>query len=373
VVCTIHQPSPKIFALFDNLILMKKGNIVYQGNTLKVVRFLDQLKMPCPPEENLADHLLTIISPANEDGDKVDAHNLTVPVDLEFGLEKDGFTERATKSWFNQFSVLFQRNLHQYIRRLDIILMSFVVTVIMATFIGGGIWYQIGDGQDSVATRTPSLFFCCVNQGIIGALQMINSFPGERAIMLRERAAGAYTISSYFLAKTAVDFLTQLWTPILFSCIVYWMIGYQPLPGKFFIFMMFMILNGAAATSVAAAVSCLCVSVELSTVALSMILELSRLYGGFFTSPAQLDDFPEWKWLDVMSYLKYAFVGVALNELHGLQLSCDDDGANCQTAESITKAKGYDQYTIGFCAGILVVYIVVTRVIGYLGLKFIKG
>lgn len=35
VVCTIHQPQTKIFYLLDNLLLMKKGEIVYQGACAK--------------------------------------------------------------------------------------------------------------------------------------------------------------------------------------------------------------------------------------------------------------------------------------------------------------------------------------------------
>jgi ABC-type multidrug transport system ATPase subunit len=31
VVCSIHQPQSKIFNLFDSLILLKLGNIIYQG------------------------------------------------------------------------------------------------------------------------------------------------------------------------------------------------------------------------------------------------------------------------------------------------------------------------------------------------------
>jgi hypothetical protein len=56
--------------------------------------------------------------------------------------------------------------------------------------------------------------------------------------------------------------------------------------------------------------------VERSTVVLTMFFEMSRLYGGFFSSPAQLRQNMAWKFADVLSYVKYAFVGVALNVLH---------------------------------------------------------
>jgi ATP-binding cassette subfamily G (WHITE) protein 2 len=114
----------------------------------------------------------------------------------------------------------------------------------------------------------------------------------------------------------------------------------------------------------------------MSTVVLSLLLELSRLYGGFFTSPAQLDLYPGWRFADALSYLKYTFVGVALNELDGLKLSCTNAQRAAKTCipdgETIMVQKGYDQYSIGFCAGILAVYIVGCRIVAYLGLRFIK-
>ncbi len=144
-----------------------------------------------------------------------------------------------------------------------------------------------------------------------------------------------------------------------------------------------MMLDTNAALSLATMVSCLCVSLELSTVALSLLLEISRLYGGFFTSPKQLD-IPKnygWKFADALSYLKYTFVGVAVNELEGLQYTCTDAekatlakaGGVCVVRGEQTMAdKGYDEYTIGFCAGILVVYIVGCRVVAYGALRFFK-
>ena len=114
----------------------------------------------------------------------------------------------------------------------------------------------------------------------------------------------------------------------------------------------------------------------MSTVILSLLLELSRLYGGFFTTPHQLLSYPQWTFVDVLSYLKYAFVGVAVNELSGLTLTCTEkevaNGSCISTGEAIMKTSGYDQYTVPFCAGILVVYIIGMRILAYLALRFIK-
>jgi ATP-binding cassette subfamily G (WHITE) protein 2 len=63
VVCTIHQPQKRIFDLFDNLLLMKQGTIVYQGSCQKSISFLESIGSPCPPGVNPADFLIEVISP----------------------------------------------------------------------------------------------------------------------------------------------------------------------------------------------------------------------------------------------------------------------------------------------------------------------
>ena len=51
---------------------------------------------------------------------------------------------------------------------------------------------------------------------MFGALMVINSFPVERALTLRERASGTYFASAYFTAKIIADILVQLPVPIIF-------------------------------------------------------------------------------------------------------------------------------------------------------------
>jgi len=380
VICTIHQPQQKIFNLFDNLMLMKRGMIVYQGSCQKSLIFLESIGLPCPPGVNPADHLLEAISPTRKESvaDRVDKHGeRTVPIDLSLGFGRGEFSMKNSRSWLSQFVILSRRNVQQYIRRKDIIVTNIVATVVLALFIGLGIWHNIGTSQASIATRVPSLFFAAVSQGVLSSLQTVNSFPKERVVMIRERAAGTYYVSSYFMAKTAVDMAFQLMGPVLFAILIYPLIGYQPRADKFFVYLGFMILDTYAATALATAVSCLCVSIDLSTVILSVLFEICRLYGGFFTSPKQLDSYPGWKFADVLSYIKYTFVGIALNELTDLELSCTSQeissGTCTSTGEAISASKGYNEYSMELCAGLLILYIFIFRFIGYLGLRFIKN
>lgn len=66
VVCTIHQPQSKIFRLFDNLILMKSGVVIYQGNARTAIDYFDKLGYPIPKTSSQPDHLIDILLPDYE-------------------------------------------------------------------------------------------------------------------------------------------------------------------------------------------------------------------------------------------------------------------------------------------------------------------
>jgi ATP-binding cassette subfamily G (WHITE) protein 2 len=374
-VCTIHQPAPNTFALFDDLILMKSGEAVYQGNVQGITAFLQQIRRPCPSDVCLSDHLLEAVSPTGVSKDKLVQNSMiVVPVDLEVGREMYDFSEftdirmLSFKTW-----ILCERNFKLALRNYHTLLLGVGSTLVIAFLISGGVWQHLGNNQASTSKIPSALFFTCVNQGIVASFMTVNSFPGERAIMLRERQAGAYTTLAYFLAKSLTDTVVLFPLPILFSVIVYPMFGLQPVASKFFLYMMFMVFDSMAATALATMVTCLCVTVEISTVVLGLLFEVCRLYGGFFTSPLQLEAYPGWGLAVALSYIKYAFVGVALNELNGQDFVCDP-GEVCKvmSGEQIAAAKGYDHYTIGYCAGVLVLYIFGCRAIAYLALKFVR-
>lgn len=378
IVCTIHQPMAKIFSLFQQLLLLKKGSIVYQGPAAKAVDHFAKLGYECPQFENPADHLMHVITPAFGESvmdlaameAKFLAAYKAPAIDLHQGADRPLYMVREVIPWSHQFAVLFRRTVKEQMRKKNMLYVSIVQTICMAVLVGCT-WLQIGITPASLAKRAPSLFFCTINQGMFGALMVINSFPAERTLSLRERAAGSYYVSAYFLAKTLAETIFQTIVPVLFSSVVYFLIGYQPLPGKFFIFLAFMCLCNAAAVSLATAVSAIFRTTDMAVTILPMVLEVSRLFGGFFVSPSAMPIY--FKWLQALSYCDYTYVAISLNELGGLNLSpCTVGPDQTCTGEQNIATLGLSYLTIGECAGILISYIIICRIFAYLGLKYIK-
>ena len=59
MVCTIHQPQTKIFNILDNLILMKKGTILYQGAGNCAEKYFASYGFPCP-DRYITYHILAL-------------------------------------------------------------------------------------------------------------------------------------------------------------------------------------------------------------------------------------------------------------------------------------------------------------------------
>lgn len=81
VIFTIHQPRSNIVALFDQLVLLAKGNTVYSGDFSICQNYFESLGYICPPGFNIADYLIDLTmhvaepSSSNEDGSQMGDEN----------------------------------------------------------------------------------------------------------------------------------------------------------------------------------------------------------------------------------------------------------------------------------------------------------
>lgn len=85
VVFTIHQPQSNIVALFDKLVLLASGRVVYSGRANASQAYFERIGCQCPPGFNIADYLSTSLSPHER---QVATHLLLCAVDITAQKEK---------------------------------------------------------------------------------------------------------------------------------------------------------------------------------------------------------------------------------------------------------------------------------------------
>ncbi|KAF8829784.1 hypothetical protein HHX47_DHR2000225 [Lentinula edodes] len=65
VIFTIHQPRSNIVALFDQLVVLAMGRVVYSGGVGRCGDYFDSIGRPCPAGFNIADYLIDLTVQSN--------------------------------------------------------------------------------------------------------------------------------------------------------------------------------------------------------------------------------------------------------------------------------------------------------------------
>ena len=63
IVMALLQPGPEVFELFDDVMLLAEGHVLYHGPRDDVVRYFQSLGLECPRDRDVADFLIDIGTP----------------------------------------------------------------------------------------------------------------------------------------------------------------------------------------------------------------------------------------------------------------------------------------------------------------------
>ena len=81
-IISLLQPAPETYNLFDDIILLSDGQIVYQGPRENVLEFFEHMGFKCPERKGVADFLQEVILVLNHIVFLISITNLYNPMDL---------------------------------------------------------------------------------------------------------------------------------------------------------------------------------------------------------------------------------------------------------------------------------------------------
>ncbi|OIT01753.1 PREDICTED: ABC transporter G family member 14-like [Nicotiana attenuata] len=398
VITTIHQPSSRLYHMFDKVVLLSEGCPIYYGPASSALEYFSSIGFSISITVNPADLLLDLANgigpdskPAIEQGDNteqekkfvrealISAYEKNISTRLKselcssdnsnYSYKKDVSTRNGVKSeqwctsWSHQFKVLLLRGLRE--RRYETFNRLRIFQVISVAFLAGLLWWHTPTSH--IEDRIAMLFFFAVFWGFYPLYNAVFTFPQERRMLIKERSSGMYRLSSYFLAKTVGDLPLELALPTAFTFILYWMGGLKADPTTFVLSLLVVLYNVLVSQSLGLAFGALLMDVKQATTLASVTTMVFLIAGGYYIQ--QIPSFIVW-----LKYLSYSYYSYKL--LLGVQYNDNDfyecsKGVYCQVADfPAIKSVGLNNMWID--VSIMAVMLVGYRLVAYLALTRVR-
>lgn len=394
VVAVIHQPRSSIYALFDRLLLLSEGRLMFFGDAKDALQYFEGLGFHCPSLFNPADYFLDILSIETKTIEmeesslnRVDAfakawQNYEKSRDDVYKVELSSskrLLESATlenidppkkpwSTWFTDFAVLTDRAFKDLFRNYTALIVRCCTTLFFAVLVSL-IYRNLGHDQRSIQNRAGLLYFVLVNQGFAPLVNALATFPAEKQIVSREVGGGSYRLSSYYVARVLAELPTQIIFAFVYCTIIYWSTGLYPDAVRFFLFTIIIILTTLCSAALGFSVSSISPNAAIANAIGPPIFIILLLYGGFYINASSLP--PGSIWVRNLSNVYWGFQALVVNEFTGLTFTCNAaaTGSTCiTTGEQEITNLAFANAKVGLSGGVLVILAAGFFVMGYFGL-----
>uniref|UniRef100_K3WZJ7 ABC transporter domain-containing protein n=1 Tax=Globisporangium ultimum (strain ATCC 200006 / CBS 805.95 / DAOM BR144) TaxID=431595 RepID=K3WZJ7_GLOUD len=367
VVIALLQRAPEVFELFDDVMIVNEGEVMYHGPREQVVDYFKDLGFVCPPERDIADYLLDL-------GTK-QQHKYAVGASLtqaKLPRSPSEFAEAFRQSAIHasmlrdlnephssellanvgahmepmpKFHQSFWENTWTLIRRESMVtmrntpaLMGRAVMVILMGLINSTMFFQLNPTQVQVVM---GIVFATVLFLSLSQMALIPTNLAARTIFYKQRHANFYRTSSYVLANSISQLPLIMIETIAFGTMVYWMCGFHSSASSYLIFEVVLFLTNVAFGAWFFFVAVASPNIHLANSIASVSVLLFILFAGFVVLKSQIPDY--FIWLYWLSPITWGIRAIAINEYRSDTYDvCDYDGvAYCEQFGGMTMGEYY--------------------------------
>lgn len=356
IVCTIHQPSSQLYAMFQQVLLLYEGRTAFMGSPSEAISFFASHGFRCPSTFNPADYFISLLAtktPPSDDDQLAnrlcDAYAISKipeirnnPIETEISFEhttprRDDFRKPF---WLVTIYWLTYRNFLIVIRDPTIQTLRIVQKIAIALMAGLCFLGTIDLSQRGIQSIQGAVFILISENTFSPMYSVLALFPQGFPLFIRERRSGLYDTVQYYLSNIIALTPGLAFEPILFDVILYWMAG---LRASFYAFTMTLLIT-ICVVHVATACGCF-FSTAFNSVPVSIACLVPFDVSLLITSGVfiQLNTIPFFlKWLKYLSWMMYANEAMTIVQWEGVKnITCNDGQLPClSTADDV-----FDQYS----------------------------
>ncbi|CAM6091822.1 unnamed protein product [Calypogeia fissa] len=396
IVVALLQPPPETYALFDDVILLADGEIVYQGPCCSVLEFMAYMGFRCPERKATADFLQEVTSRKDQRqywADKAGPYEyITVAkfvegfknfhvgqnIEKELSIPYDKTQSHPAALVYDKYS-LSNRELLKACFQREVILMkrhratyvAKVIQIAIVAFVAATLYLRTTLHHDTINEANVymgALFFCLLFVMTAGLAELAFTLA-RLPVYFKEKELFLYPA----WCMTLPMFLLRIpWTILeagVYLIIVYFVTGFSPEPGRFFrLFLVLILINQTIVGLFRFAASVARTRVYAMLVGSTFNIT-TVLLGGFVLSR---DNIPVWwKWASWTSALMYGQQAVSVNEF--LSKEWDKPFGNTTVGIAALQHRGLETrgYWVWLSTGALVGYVILYNILLTLSLQYL--
>ncbi|XWS76714.1 hypothetical protein CRYUN_Cryun01aG0201500 [Craigia yunnanensis] len=335
---SLLQPAPETFDLFDDIILLAEGKIVYYGPCSSIQEFFEHCGFRCPPRKGVADFLQEVLSEKDQAQywyrkDQPDSYvsvdnfivafkkfhagqklneKLSTPFNkcesqksaLSFNIYSLGKWE-LLKACMAREWLLMKRNSFVYVFKSAQLVVIALIT--MTIFIRTRMKLDMVHASYYMG----SLFYALIRLMTTGIAELALTVS-RLSVFYNQRDFYFYPAWAYSIPAAILKIPFSLLDAFLWTALTYYVIGYSPEPERFFRQLLLLFLVHQVAVSLFRLIASVVRDPPFAANFSLFTLLVIFLFSGFIIPRPLLPAWVEWGfWL---SPLAYSEIGVAVNE-----------------------------------------------------------
>lgn len=337
ICATIHSPSQYCFNLFDKLLMLVRGQIVYFGDTSEGAQFAINA---CPhgvkemtAGYNQAEFLVDLVTEADRQGKgaeiakgyessalkKANDAQLAIYLDSEAHKEiseevkKELATTTSTVTpwWWALKTLIKYRTSRNYMdpnymgpRIGDKI---FIGLLVMTLYLGIG-----NDFYDANYINIAAILFMMVVLPSFGAAAYVPALVLERNLFCRERNDGLYYTFTYLLSKMVEELFLAGLASLGMTAFVFYGVKLQ---NEWVCFWLAYYVTLSIGIVLAYFIAAISPNLDVANALLPTYVVTLLFFAGFLI---RMDDIPPWwKWYSYIDFLKYSYGAMLVNQFQG--------------------------------------------------------
>ena len=398
VISTIHQPSSDILRLFDELILLNEGKIIYQGEVNNLVPYFSKIGYQCPEYSNPSDFVfMNIFNPFNLEkynennesnfsqnkfenigqkneyilssytntGMELDIKNKINEYNSNNMIKLTEKSQRYKPSLCLQLRFLLSRHIKNIFRNKVILRTKLGQSFILGLIIGLTFLNIPGsDAKAQIQDRNGSLFITSLSQVLLPIIGTLAIFSLERPIIMREVSSGYYNVLGYYLSKMFIEIPLQIIITLITCTIIYWLCLFQKTFKKYIIYIGIIELGALCGLSIGTSIATASKNLNLALTFAPFCIIPMVLFSGLLANSDSIP--PYFTWIQYISPIRYMYQEVYKNEFKGLYY----EG---QSLEYMIDEMGFDDIstTLAICllAGLTIILLLLGFFILFMSIK----